>query len=117
MPNLKSPSKATKARHAELQARITEMHRKEDAIKNKIYKLEASIVAAPAWEAQSRLRNRNSIAAEDYDDGRGPQQTRWQAQRMDRARSSQAILAFFLLALFAGFVICFYYTLKAHGLL
>ncbi len=112
-------SRATKARHAELQERIRQMHHEEDNIKAKIHKLEASIVAAPVWQAGSRLRNRNLIAAEEEEEygGRAFSRTRWQAQRMNRARSRQALIAFLLVAAFTGFVCWFYLQLRNNGLL
>ena len=112
-------SRATKARQAELEARINQMRHEEDRIKSKIHKLEASIVAAPVWQAGSRLRNRNLIAAEDEEEygGRPFNRTRWQAQRMNRARSRQAITAFFLVVAFVGFVCWFYLQLKNNGVL
>ena len=119
MATTRGISRTTKARHAELEARIQKMRDEEDRIKTKIHKLEASIVAAPVWQADRRLRGRNFIAAEAPDDyaGRPFNRTRWQAQRMNRARSRQAITAFLLVAAFTGFVCWFYFQLRNNGVL
>ena len=112
-------SRATKAKHAELEERIRQMRREEDSIKDKIYKLEASITAAPVFMAGSRLRNRNLIAAEEEEEytGRPFNRTRWQAQRLNRARSRQAMTALLLVAAFVGFVYWFYQQLRNNGVL
>lgn len=112
-------SRATKAKHAELEERIRQMRREEDSIKDKIYKLEASITAAPVFMAGSRLRNRNLIAAEEEEEytGRPFNRTRWQAQRLNRARSRQAMTALVLVAAFVGFVYWFYLQLRNNGVL
>ncbi len=112
-------SRATKAKHAELEERIRQMRHEEDNIKAKIYKLEASITAAPVWQAGSRLRSRNLLQAEEPETygGRAFNRTRWQAQRMNRARSRQALTAFLLVAAFTGFVCWFYLQLRNNGVL
>lgn len=112
-------SRATKAKHAELEARIHEMRREEENIKAKIHRLEATIVAAPVLLAGDRLRKRNLIEAETEEDyqGRPFNRTRWQAQRLNRARSRQAITALLLVALFVGFVCWFYLQLRNNGVL
>ena len=112
-------SRATKAKHAELEERIRQMRREEDSIKDKIYKLEASITAEPVFMAGSRLRNRNLIAAEEEEEytGRPFNRTRWQAQRLNRARSRQAMTALLLVAAFVGFVYWFYLQLRNNGVL
>lgn len=119
MATKRAISRATKAKHAELEDRIRQMRHEEDNIKAKIHKLEASIVAAPVWQAGTRLRNRNLIAAEEAEDytGRPFNRTRWQAQRMNRARSRQALTAFLLVAAFTGFVFWFYLQLRNNGVL
>ena len=112
-------SRATKAKHAELEERIRQMRHEEDQLQAKIHKLEASIVAAPGWQAGARLSNRNWVQpdAEDDSPSRGFSRTRYQALRLNRARSTQALAAFFLLSVFIGFVCFFYYMLKINGLL
>jgi cell division protein FtsB len=119
MANKRGISRATRAKQAELEERIREMRREEDHIKAKIYKLEASIVAAPGFMAGDRLRNRNLISAEDVEasQGRSFNRTRWQAQRLNRARSRQALTAFLLVAAFVGFVFWFYLQLRNNGVL
>ena len=119
MATKRGVSRATTAKQAELEERIRQMRHEEDQIKNKIYKLEASIVAAPVWQAGTRLRNRNFIAPEEEEEygGRSFNRTRWQAQRMNRARSRQALTAFLLVAAFTGFVCWFYLQLRNNGVL
>ena len=119
MATTRGISRATKAKHAELEERIRQMRREEDSIKDKIYTLEASITAAPVFMAGSRLRNRNLIAAEEEDEytGRPFNRTRWQAQRLSRARSRQAMTALLLVATFVGFVYWFYLQLRNNGVL
>lgn len=112
-------SRATRAKHAEMEDRIRQMRREEDNIKAKIHKLEASIVATPVLMAGDRLRNRNLIQAEEEPEynGRAFNRTRWQAQRLNRARSRQAMTALLLVAAFVGFVCWFYLQLRNNGLL
>jgi len=112
-------SRATRAKQAEMEERIRQMRREEDQIKARIYKLEASIVAAPSFVAGDRLRNRNILQAEEAESsqGRAFTRTRWQAQRLNQARSRQAITAFFLVVAFVGFVCWFYLQLKNNGVL
>ena len=112
-------SRATRAKQAEMEERIRQMRREEDHIKEKIHKLEASIVAAPVFMAGARLRNRNLIQAEEEEEytGRPFNRTRWQAQRLNRARSRQALTALLLVAAFVGFVCWFYLQLRHHGVL
>ncbi len=119
MAHKRGISRATKAKHAELEARIREMRREEDQIKAKIHKLEASIVSAPVFMAGDRLRNRNLLQAEEAEEyhGRPFNRTRWQAQRLNRARSRQAVTALLLVALFVGFVWWFYLQLRNNGVL
>ena len=111
-------TRATRAKHAELEERIRQMRREEDSIKAKIYKLEASIVAAPGAMMGERLRNRNVVQA-DEEEYRGPafNRTRWQAQRLSRARSRQAITALCLVVAFVGFVSWFFVLLRNSGVL
>lgn len=113
-----TPSRATKAKLVEMEERIREMRRQEDALKNKIYRLEASITAEPMHLAGQRLRSHNLIAADDDDDfSDRPSRTRWQAQRVNRARSRQAVTALFLVVLFLSFVFWFYQQLRSNGVL
>jgi len=118
MARKSAPTRANKAKLAEMEDRIREMRREEDAIKNKIYRLEASITAAPVFMAGESLRNRNLIAAGDDEEYPGrPSRTRWQAQRVNRARSKQAITALFLVVLFIAFVFWFYQQLRSNGVI
>ena len=111
-------TRATRAKQAELEERIRQMRLEEDHIKAKIYKLEASIVAAPVHLAGDRLRRRHLIEAEDDAfQGRPFNRTRWQAERLNRARSRQAISALVLVAVFISFVFWFYLQLRNHGVL
>lgn len=113
-----APSRATKAKFAEMENRIREMRQQEESIKDKIYKLEASITAAPVFLAGERLRKHNLIAASDDDDyPERPLRTRWQSQRVNRARSKQAMTAFFLVALFLAFAFWFYQQLTNNGVI
>ncbi|MES2706436.1 MAG: hypothetical protein V4726_07520 [Verrucomicrobiota bacterium] len=117
-PGDSRPNKPKKATIAEMEEHIREMRRQEDALKNKIHRLEVTITGNPVLMAKERLRNHNLIAAGDDDDYPGrPMRTRWQSQRMNRARSKQAMTALFLVILFIAFVFWFYQQLRANGVI
>ncbi|RYD36420.1 MAG: hypothetical protein EOP86_06030 [Verrucomicrobiaceae bacterium] len=117
MAKTSGPTRANKAKFAEMEDRIREMRRQEDAIKSKIYKLEASITAAPVFRAGERLRNHNLLVSEDEDEYPSRPLTRWQSQRVNRARSRQAMTALFLVMLFITFAFWFYQQLRANGVI
>jgi hypothetical protein len=112
-------SRATRAKQAEMEQRIREMRQQEEQIKARIHKLEASIVSTPSFMAGDRLRNRNILQAEEAEpyQGRAFNRTRWQAQRLNQARSRQAMTALVLVVTFVGFICWFYLQLKNNGIL
>lgn len=107
------------ARQAELERKLREIRRQEQTIKERIYRLEAVIAAEPARSSRSRLNSWNTIPPDDVDRestarSRG---TRWQRQRLNRARSRQALIAGFLVVLMVLFFCWFQYQLRIHGIL
>ncbi len=108
----------SKAREAELQRRLKEIRTQEETIRTRIHKLEASIVAAPSVAAGHRLRNWNTVPP-DEPAARPSRQsrTRWQEQRVNRARSRQAMTALLLVGLLLVFAFWFYHQLSSNGVL
>lgn len=117
MPNTAQPRRSAKSRRAELERRLTEIRTQESSIKQRIYKLEASIAATPGEESGRRLRMWNTVPADEMPSGGRHPRTRYQRQLVNRGRSRQAVTALFLtgIALLLGLWLS--YQLKTHGVL
>lgn len=119
MPDNKGRGKKSKPSQDELRRRLKEIEEREKAVKERIHKLEVSIVSTPSREIERRLRNWNTLPADEEDVPlRSPRkETRWQRRRRNKARSRQALTALFLLGVLALFLLWFYHQLKNNGVL
>ncbi len=105
-----------KARRAEMERRLREIRDRETTIKEKIYRLEASITAAPGMESARRISLWNTIPAEPEAPGRKPvRPLRYQKQLESHARSSQALTSLVLLIIAAALVCFLLYLARQHG--
>ena len=110
--------KSTQIRRAELERRLREIRSQETTIKERIYKLEASIAATPGIESARRLRLWNTVPAEESPGAsRARQQTRYQRQLRNRGRSGQALTALGLFGAGVLLVLWLAYQLRTYGLL
>ena len=110
--------KSSQARRIELESRLKEIRSQETSIKERIYKLEASIVATPGIESGRRLRLWNTLPAEESPViSRTRQQTRYQRQLRNQNRSGQALTALGLFAVGVLLVLWLMYQLRTYGLL
>ena len=118
MPTTRKSRKTSQARRAELERRLNEIRSQETTIKERIYKLEASIAAAPGLESARRLRLWNTVPAEDSPVSSRPRvATRYQRQLRNRGRSGQALTALGLFAVGVLLVLWLSYQLRTYGLL
>ncbi len=100
MPRTTKTRRSAKSRRAELERRLNEIRNQESTIKERIYKLEASIAAAPGIQSGRRLRLWNTVPADEplISAGRRPG-TRYQRQLVNRGRSRQALTALCLVGI------------------
>lgn len=118
MSTTRKTRKSSQIRRAELEHRLKEIRSKETTIKERIYKLEASIAGAPGIESARRLRLWNTVPAEESAiSSRGRQQTRYQRQLSNRGRSGQALTALGLFGVGVLLVLWLMYQLRTYGLL
>jgi hypothetical protein len=117
MPKSAHTSRIAKSKRVELERRLTEIRRQETTIRERIYKLEASIVAAPHAESGRRLRLWNTVPAEEslLPSGRRPR-TRYQIQIVNRARSRQALTALFLIGVAVILGLWLSWQIRTYGL-
>ncbi len=114
-----SRTQNAKARRAEMERKLREIKARESTIKERIYRLEASITASPGMESARRISLWNTLPAEADESQLRPhrRQTRVQRELENNARSQQALLALALLGVAAA-VSYFLYTLaRTHGLI
>ncbi len=106
------------AKRAELERRLREIRSQETTIRERIYKLEASIVAAPGLASERRLRMWNTVPADEAPAApRTLKPTRWQRQLRNQGRSRQAIGALFMVGVALLLTLWLSWQLKASGLL
>ena len=112
------PRTSAKAKRAELERKLTDIRSRETAIKERIYKLEASITAAPSMASSQRLRFWNTIASDEpAPTTRDARMTRYQRRLVNKSRSRQAVTALFLTVLAVLVGLWLSYQLKQHGVL
>lgn len=118
MANTPKTRRSSKTKRAELEQRLKDIRQQESSIKERIYKLEASISAAPGIESARRLRMWNTVPA---DDARmipaARPRTRYQRQLVNRSRSRQALTALLLAGIGVLLALWLSYQLKASGLI
>lgn len=117
MPTTRKSRKSSQTRRAELERRLHEIRSQETTIKERIYKLEASIVATPGMESGRRLRLWNTVPADEPASARSRVPTRYQRQLTNRGRSGQALTALGLFAVGVLLVLWLAYQFKTYGLL
>jgi hypothetical protein len=106
------------AKRAELEHRLKQIRSQETTIRERIYKLEASIAAAPGLASERRLRLWNTIPAEESPAPRRAQKpTRWQRQLKNSGRSRQAVGALFMVSVALLLTLWLSWQLKTSGLL
>jgi hypothetical protein len=118
MPKSAKSRRLSAARRAELERRLREIRDQESTIKERIYKLEASIAATPGLQSARRLQLWNTVPADEAGTPlRLRPRTRYQRQLASRGRSRQALTALFLtgIALLLGAWLS--WQLKTHGLI
>lgn len=118
MPTTRKSRKFSQARRVELERRLKEIRNQETTIKERIYKLEASIAATPGIESARRLRLWNTVPAEETPaSSRSRMPTRYQRQLTNRGRSGQALTALGLFGVGVLLVLWLAYQFKTYGLL
>jgi len=106
------------AKRAELERRLKQIRSQETTIRERIYKLEASIAAAPGLASERRLRMWNTIPADEAPAApRSLKPTRLQRSLRNRGRSRQAVSALFMVGLALLLTLWLSYQLKSSGLL
>jgi len=111
-------NKASHAKRAELERRLKQIRSQETTIKERIYKLEASIAAAPGMASERRLRMWNTLPADEAPAARRPlKATRLQRRLSNQGRSRQAIGALAIIGVAALLALWLSYQLKTSGLL
>lgn len=118
MPTTAKSSRSGKSKRVELERRLNEIRNQESTIKERIYKLEASIAAAPGIESGRRLRLWNTVPADEPMVSairRSP--TRYQRQLVNRGRSRQALTALCLVGIALLLGLWLSYQIKTHGIL
>ncbi len=109
---------SAKAKRSELERKLNDIRTRQTAIKERIYKLEASITAAPSMASSQRLHFWNTVASDEPAPATGDaRMTRYQRRLVNKGRSRQAVTAFLLtgFALLVGLWLS--YQLKQHGVL
>ena len=108
----------SQAKRADLERRLKQIRSQETTIKERIYKLEASIAAAPGLASERRLRMWNTVPADEAPlIPRALKATRRQRQINHRGRSRQAIGALCMVAVAVLLTLWLNWQLKANGLL
>ena len=111
-------SKASKAKRAELERRLSDIRNQENHIKERIYKLEASIVSTPSRVVGERLRMWNTVPAdEEMQYKLLKPRTRYQKKLVNRGRSHQALTAMFFVTIAVLMAIWFTNQLRSSGIL
>lgn len=97
---------------------MKEIRSQETTIKERIYKLEASIVAAPGMESARRLRFWNTVPADEAPViSRTGARTRYQRRLVNRGRSRQAMAALFLMGIALLLGIWLTWQIKTYGVM
>jgi len=117
MPKTATSRRSAKSKRAELERRLNEIRSQESTIKERIYKLEASIAAAPGLESGRRLRLWNTVPADEAPLISSRLRTRYQRQLVNRGRSRQALTALFLTGIAVLLGLWLSWQLKTHGVL
>jgi hypothetical protein len=108
--------RSSQSRRAELERRLKEIRNQETTIKERIYKLEASIAGAPGMESARRLRLWNTVPAEE-----APvvsrARTRYQRRLVNRGRSRQALAALFLMGIALMLGLWLTWQMKTYGVM
>jgi len=118
MPKSSKSRRLSAAKRAELERRLRDIHDQESNIKERIYKLEASIAAAPGLQSARRLSLWNTVPADEAGvPSRIRPRTRYQRQLANRGRSRQAIAALFLTGIALLLGVWLSWQLKTHGLI
>ena len=114
----KTRRNSSSSKRAELERRLKEIRSQESTIKERIYKLEASIAAAPGLASERRLRMWNTVPPDEAPAATGKhRRTRYQQRLANRGRSSQALWALGMLGLALLLGLWLSYQLKTSGLL
>ena len=110
--------KSAKDKRIELERRLKEIRTQETTIKERIYKLEASIAAAPGLASEHRLRMWNTVPGDEapVQTQRGPA-TRWQRSISNKGRSRQALGALGMIGIAVLLALWLSYQLKTSGLM
>ncbi len=109
---------STKTKRVELERRLKEIRSQETTIKERIYKLEASIAGAPGMESARRLRFWNTLPAEEAPAvSRTGARTRYQRRLRNRGRSRQAIAALFLMGIALMLGLWLAWQMKTYGVM
>ena len=118
MPANPKSRPSAKSKRAELERRLSEIRSQETSIKERIYKLEASIAAAPRMESERRLRLWNTVPADEplLPAGRRPS-TRYQRQLVNRSRSRQALTALLLIGIAVLLGVWLSWQIRTYGLM
>ena len=117
MPKSANSRRSAKSKRAELERRLNEIRNQESTIKQRIYKLEASIAAAPGLASGRRLRLWNTLPAEEAPFAPSRPHTRYQRSIVNRGRSRQALTALFLTGITVLLGLWLSWQLKTHGVL
>ena len=115
MPEKRRPS--AKAHAAELKRKLEAIRAEEAQIKERIYKLEACIVAQPGRVSGDRIRNWNTVPADEAPRPARRPRTRYQKQLVNRSRSRQALATLGMVAVAFLFGVWLVYELKRNGVL
>lgn len=110
--------RSTQAKRVELERRLNEIRSQESTIRERIYKLEASIAASPGLESARRLHFWNTLPP---DEERVPRRrgspTRYQRQLVNRGRSRQAVTALLLMGIAVLLGLWLSWQLRSNGVL
>jgi hypothetical protein len=117
MPTTAKSRRSAKSRRAELERRLHEIRNQEFTIKERIYKLEASIAATPGLESRRRLQLWNTVPADQAPALSVGPRTRYQRQLVNRCRSRQALAALFFVGVALLLGLWLSWQLKVHGVL
>jgi hypothetical protein len=118
MPASTKSRRSSQSKRAELERRLKEIRSQETTIKERIYKLEASIAGAPGMESARRLRLWNTVPAEEAPvSPRSRASTRYQRRLVNRGRSRQALAALFLMGIALLLGIWLTWQMKTYGVM
>lgn len=112
-------SKAARKQAAEMEARLKQLRSQEQVMQRKLTRLECTLVAIPGDFQESRLRNWNVLPAVSEERYRKRERAlpRVHQQRIQQARTRQALLALLLVVAFAGFAMWFVHQVQALQLM